>query len=102
MHPPLCQNSAGCFIAEHHRRALDAALTSARSSLSVRCSNKFTLRFLKKKEEKKRKEVPPPSPHLPSSLPPPSSVLSPLSSSPLLPPKYKTRRGMRCGSERGR
>lgn len=31
MHPPLCQNTAGCFIREHHRRALDAALTSAQS-----------------------------------------------------------------------
>lgn len=29
MHPPLCQNTAGCFIREHHHRALDAALTSA-------------------------------------------------------------------------
>lgn len=45
MHPPLCQNTAGCFIREHHRRALDATLTSAHPD-SV-CSNKFTLRFSK-------------------------------------------------------
>lgn len=37
MRPPLCQNIAGRFIREHHRRALDAALTSAPDSL---CSNK--------------------------------------------------------------
>lgn len=52
MHSPLCQNTAGCFIREHHHRALDAALTSAHPD-SV-CSKPIHPPLLKKSPQKAR------------------------------------------------